>query len=32
VEVLELIAFAEDGSFLEPQYTVIPGTVTIAEG
>lgn len=32
IEVLELIAFAEDGSFLEPQYTVIPGTVTIAEG
>lgn len=32
VEVLELIAFAEDGSFLEPRYTVIPGTVTIAEG
>lgn len=32
VEVLELITFTEDGSFLEPQYTVIPGTVTIAEG
>ena len=32
IEVLELIAFTEDGSFSEPAYTTIPGTVTIAEG
>ena len=31
IEVLELIAFTEDGSFFEPAYTVIPGTVAIAE-